>query len=192
MPRRWYQRPPARHVTVDREARDAMAELIRAFAARRIPLDTFQDMGLEVAKGSHTDPSVSAAFDYCWLLYDDDFGFGRIPKIPREHRRVVARIIVFLRSDETYCWVPIPSERRALHWPAVLADAVLWLIAGLKVPIVGIIAFALRVRRYFTPDWIAPRRPVREERKQAWPFPDVASLRRAETEVTLLRGLPCV
>lgn len=187
----WLKRPAPRPVTVDRAARDQMARLVRELATRRIDNFAFEKYAEEIAFQAADDPALLETLDFCWGYYSD-IRRHLISKLPRDHRRAFARLILFLRSDEPYCWVSSSSASRGLsHWSSTIGDALIYVIAGLKLPILGVLSVVLRVWMYFTPDHVAPRLPVEAEREQSWPFPDLASLRRAEDEMILLRGLPC-
>jgi len=190
MLRRLFRGPPSRPVTIDRVGRDEMARLVRAWATRRIDNFRFEEQAGLLAFKPCDDPAVHEAYHFCWQTYDD-FRRHKLPRLDREQRRRFARIILFLRSDEPYCWLEEYRPRLRPGWVSAIADAWLALVVGIKVPLLALLSLGVRVWLRSMPRLVAPRAPDREQREQAWPFPDVESLRRAEGEVLFLHGVPC-
>lgn len=178
-------RPAPVPVEVDRDARRAMALLVRRLISRRIDNFEFDD-GAGALLDSR-DPALHGAYLWCWGLYDD-FKRHRIERLPPELRREAARIVVFLRTDLAYCWVEKRARRMGTAWWAFVADGLAWLLVGLKLPVVGILAAAVRLVGFYTPDLVAPRTGVEEDRDEAWPFADRAELTAAIAAPTYLAG----
>nr|CEN54972.1 putative integron gene cassette protein [uncultured bacterium] len=86
---------------MDRKARDKAAELLRQFASGRIT-----NFELENCWPTSIDPAIRGLESTIWCFYDDfkehtlQGPFALAP----EMRRVVARWIVFLHTNEPYKW----------------------------------------------------------------------------------------
>lgn len=100
-------------IVVDRKARDCAAELLRQFASGRIT-----NFALENHWPTSKDPALQALESTIWCFYDDfkehvlEGPFALAP----EMKRVVARWIVFLHSNEPYQWPQIAFPgARPLH-----------------------------------------------------------------------------
>lgn len=128
---------------VDRDARDKMVLLLRRLVTGRITNDEF-----EVQQPiSPADPAVMAIYRGAWCLYSDlhEHRLTGRHRLPREARREVARLILFLKSDLEYEWAP-PS----------LGREILWMVAGLLT-----LGLARRLYR---------RRLARQGEVRVWPF----------------------
>ena len=104
-------------MTVDRERRDKLAELLRHFAAGRITNDQWDDAALPLVKTE--DPALLTAWGQMWHTYDDlhEHRLTGKHELPDEWRKLVARLILFLYSDLPYEW---PVNRRWRRWEVVL------------------------------------------------------------------------
>lgn len=98
---------------LDRKARDMAAELLRQFASGRIT-----NFELENRWPTSKDPAIHGLASTIWCFYDDfkehtlQGSFALAP----EMRRVIARWIVFLHSNEPYQWPNIDYPGvRPLH-----------------------------------------------------------------------------
>jgi hypothetical protein len=129
---------------VDRDARDKMILLLRRLVAGRITNDEFED-GQPL---SRTDPAVTEIFYRgAWGLYSDLHEHRLVGRhrLPRDARREIARLILFLKSDLDYEW---PCHK---VWQELL-----WMVAGLLT-----LGFAGR----FYWRWLGTRGEV-----SVWPF----------------------
>lgn len=104
-------------MAVDREARDRLAELLRHFVANQMTNFEFDDAAFEV---NTDDEGVKAVRDQAWMQYDDLHMHKLDGKwaIEGEHRREVARWILFLKSDCEYRW-PVMRWWQKLLFPVV-------------------------------------------------------------------------
>ncbi|WP_213999725.1 hypothetical protein [Arsukibacterium sp.] len=87
---------------IDREARNRLAELIRALASGRITNDEFED-----ALPLSEDNAVKEVFHHgAWCLYSDmkEYRLKGKDALSTEERSLVARWILFLKSDYEYEW----------------------------------------------------------------------------------------
>ena len=91
-------------IMIDRESRDACAQLLRALAARELSGDEF-----ETAMGdlSSEDPAIRAMFTQGWSLYTEGCHVDR--QTARAVRPDLARSVLFLHGDAEYRWPPYPS-----------------------------------------------------------------------------------
>jgi hypothetical protein len=97
---------------VDRDARSCLAEAARALLAGRITNDAFEERVPFSA-----DPAVFETFLMAfWQLYIDCHPHRLVGSrsVPRQARRELARVILFLKSDQPYAW-PVPSAARRLR-----------------------------------------------------------------------------
>lgn len=97
---------------VDREARDSLSEATRHFVARLTSNFTFDDAAFSV---STSDRSVTEIRDQLWTIYDDLHEHRLEGKwaISEQQRRVIARAVMFLKSDVEYSWPVVPRWYRA-------------------------------------------------------------------------------
>jgi hypothetical protein len=86
---------------IDRQARDTFAALLRHLAAGQITNDDFEDRMPLRSK----DAGVNRIFwAGAWHLYDDLRSYKLTGKyrLPKEHKREIAKWILFLKSDVEY------------------------------------------------------------------------------------------
>lgn len=104
-------------MTVDREARDQLAELLRHFVAKQMTNLEFDNAAFDIK--TH-DAGVKAIRDQAWMLYDDLRKHKLTGEwaIEDENRREVARWILFLKSDYEYRW-PVMRWWQKLLFPVV-------------------------------------------------------------------------
>jgi hypothetical protein len=102
---------------VDREARDVLARGLRGLASGRLSNFQYEDQ----TRGSATDGAVGDILHAAWLLYDDlsEHYLVGPHALSRAQRRVLARVILFLKSDLEYQH-PVPSRARTLLGLAAL------------------------------------------------------------------------
>lgn len=86
---------------IDRPSRDKLVLALRRYAAGRTTNDE-----LESAVGNSEDRAISAVEDMAWRLYDDMVRHRATGRhaLSREMRRMLARWVVFLRTDCEYAW----------------------------------------------------------------------------------------
>src|SRR5262245_5398468 len=105
-------------MTLDRTARDRLAELLRHLASGRISTDRFsiesdqlvystQDPGVQVVYGA------GIALAGQWDAIGSICFRGRFRLAPDDRRRM-ARAVVFLHSDAAYEWPSIPLPRETV------------------------------------------------------------------------------
>lgn len=83
---------------IDRISRDRLAEQIRHLVAGVITNYEYED---RIVTGSR-DPAVGEIYWVIWQLYDDLHEHRLTGTISKEDRRVIARLILFLKSDLEY------------------------------------------------------------------------------------------
>ena len=89
---------------VDRAARNKLAEAIRALASGLITNDEFEDKRLPHSK---EDTAISEVFSKgAWLLYSDleEYSLSGFHQLDEKTKSVVARWVLFLRTDLPYEW----------------------------------------------------------------------------------------
>lgn len=89
---------------VDREARNKLAEAMRALANGLITNDEFEDNRLPRCK---EDLAISEVFSKgAWLLYSDleEYRLSGIHRLDDKTKSVVARWVLFLKTDLPYEW----------------------------------------------------------------------------------------
>jgi hypothetical protein len=163
---------------VDRDARDALAELLRHLATGEITNDDF-----EYRTPRSRDHAVRAAERAAWVLYDDTKEHRLIGeyKLSAEARESVARLILFLKTDQP--WPDSPPSLRpmvglvALFALIMIAPRVLWAVVMFFV-LLGIYAVGY-VRR-----WLWNRNPDR----MFWPFGSIEAYEGAVENPPYLRG----
>ena len=97
---------------VDRKARSLFAESIRALVAGLITNDDFEDKRLPALNTS--DPAISAIYqEGVWRLYSDlhEHRLRGKDALSRKDKAVVARWILFLRTDLPYEWPELRGMR---------------------------------------------------------------------------------
>ena len=95
---------------IDREARDKLAELIRSLVAGNITNDEFEN-----TLPDSTDDAVWEVFhNGAWCLYCDmkEYKLKGKDALSQEDKSIVARWVLFLKSDYEYKW-PSASFREA-------------------------------------------------------------------------------
>lgn len=104
-------------MTVDRAARNQLAELLRHFVAKQVTNFEFDNAAFDIK--TH-DAGVKAIRDQAWMLYDDLRKHKLTGEwaIDDENRREVARWILFLKSDYEYRW-PVMRWWQKLLFPVV-------------------------------------------------------------------------
>ena len=98
---------------VDREARNKLAEAMRALATGLITNDEFEDKQLPHSK---EDPAISEVFSKgAWLLYSDleEYRLSGIHQLDENTKSVVARWVLFLKTDLPYEW-PVSNIKQGL------------------------------------------------------------------------------
>lgn len=96
-------------------SRRAYAELIREFLAGGCITDQYEDRFFELMDRHGRDRACEDIFDALWHFYGDIFPHRMRGKhrLPPEARKLIARWVLFLRSDEPYVPPPRSPERRA-------------------------------------------------------------------------------
>ena len=98
---------------LDRKARDKAAELLRQFASGRIT-----NFELENRWPTSKDPAIHGLDSTIWCFYDD-FKEHKLQgpfALAPEMRRVIARWVIFLHTNEPYQWPNIAYPGvRPLH-----------------------------------------------------------------------------
>lgn len=112
---------------IDREARDKLAEGIRALAAGQITNDQFEDGRVNYRS---QDPAITGIFDSgAWHLYDDlsEHKLAGQYRLTRDAKAEIARWILFLKTDNEYEWPKSPW-----YWPlaSLLTFGLLSLVRG--------------------------------------------------------------
>lgn len=98
---------------IDRESRNKLAELIRSLAAGVISNDEFED-----ALPQSKDDAVLEIFHHgAWCLYSDmkEYKLKGKEVLSDQERSVVARWILFLKSDIEYQWPSASFRDRLLN-----------------------------------------------------------------------------
>ena len=99
-------------MTIDRQSRTILAELARWLIGARITNYQFDD---SVPKSD--DPAVRVIYNqFLWLLYCDlrEYRLTGTDKLPKEHRDVAVRCVLFLKSGLPYLWPHLSRSRSAL------------------------------------------------------------------------------
>lgn len=183
--RAWWRRPEPVPVVVDRAARREMAVLVRGLASRRLTNFQFEERAEALADRAQGDPALWEVYLFCSGWYDD-LREHRLARLTAAHRREWARVVLFLRSDEPYCWVkPRRPLRAGSAWDWAL-DGMLHLALGVWVPIVTIGRLALWAVLRRVPERVPPKSPAWGEREAVWPFADAAGLAEARARCGLL------
>lgn len=88
-------------MTIDRTARNEMAELLRHFVTGSITNFSFEDK-----IPSSNDPVTWAIGSSIWCFYDDfkEHKLDNEKALPKEIKKMTSRWIMFLYSDEDYQW----------------------------------------------------------------------------------------
>ncbi|MBU2709254.1 hypothetical protein KCM76_24880 [Zooshikella marina] len=87
---------------IDRDARNKLSELIRSLSAGIITNDEFED-----ALPHSKDAAVWEVFSHgAWCLYSDlkEYKLKGKDALAEDDRSIVARWILFLKSDNEYTW----------------------------------------------------------------------------------------
>jgi hypothetical protein len=99
---------------VDREARDKSAEILRHFVVGQSFNFDFQD-----SQPTTKDPVIDAIWDSLWPFYCDvrKHKMKNEWAIPEEGKRKIANWLLFLYTDEEYCWprISFPGVRPQEH-----------------------------------------------------------------------------
>jgi hypothetical protein len=141
---------------IDRNARDAYAELLRHFASGRMTNREYEDeTDRIVLPGNTGDLALREIWLWTWQLYDDVRTHELTGRwaLAADDRKCLARAVIFLYTDVEYEW---PKTK---------------LFAGC---LMNLLTFGLWGM------WISHSRKTEFERKrQVWPFADVSSLDKA-------------
>ena len=100
---------------IDREARDKLAESIRALVSGQITNYEFEARVPDWSK----DPAIKAVFNGGpWMLYDDfrTYRLRGAYKLVPELKTEVARWVIFLKTDLEYEWPVQNFLQRLLHF----------------------------------------------------------------------------
>ena len=104
---------------IDRERRSELAELLRHFLAGQLTNDEF----VKRSPRKSQDPAISAVLDDAWFLYDD-LQTHRLAgrwRIVGKRREVVARWVLFLKTEREYEW---PQSNPFVRFPMGIANLV--------------------------------------------------------------------
>jgi len=103
---------------IDRVSRRAAGEGLRQLAAGLITNDQFEDR----LPRSSGDVAIAEIRHQAWFLYSDlrEYRFVGTDRLSAEHRREVARWILFLQSDLEYEWPRMSGPISALLFVANL------------------------------------------------------------------------
>ncbi len=99
---------------IDRHNRNRLAELLRHLASGQITNDEFED-----ALPQSSDPAIfEIYFNGAWYLYNDLYEYKLTGKyrLTKEYKRIVARWILFLKSNYEYLW-PVKYDKGLLEIP---------------------------------------------------------------------------
>lgn len=148
---------------IDRKARNEAAQLLRQFASGRIT--NFQ---LEKRWPNSKDPAIHNLDSTIWCFYDDfkEHTLQGPSALSREMKRVVARWIVFLHTNEPYQW---PS----IAFPGVRPLHRSWLMRRL-----GLVHLITRKEERF----------MKAGAFEVWPFISTQSFEDARRRPKLLSG----
>ena len=107
---------------IHRDSRNRLAEALRQYVSGRITNDD-----LDAVRVDWRDRGAVAVKQMAWGMYSDVRTHYVGKHIPRHSdiRRIVARWIVFLHSDEEYLW-PEYSFIRIINWPMNLLTFGWW------------------------------------------------------------------
>lgn len=100
-------------IMIDREARNKLAEAMRALASGLISNDEFEDRRLPRSKHDH---AISEVFSKgAWMLYSDleEYRMTGKHRLDEKTKSVVARWILFLKTDFPYEW-PVSNFKYGL------------------------------------------------------------------------------
>lgn len=100
---------------IDRNARDQLAESVRALAAGLISNDEFEDKRLPY---SNEDPAIFEIYSNgAWCLYSDlqEYRLRGRHKLDKRTKAVVARWVLFLKTDLPYEWPVATPGQGLLH-----------------------------------------------------------------------------
>ena len=158
---------------IDRNARDAYAEVLRHFIAGRLTNDEYDRCADDILdRCSPEDRGPAAVYSSVWFLYDDlrTHRLTGKSKVPRKTRRELARCIIFLHSDLEYEW-PIRS------------------FISIRAVVLNIFTFGLAyvVGRLFEP--VVRRRMNKLGTWDLWPFFREIDFHRALASPRLLSGI---
>lgn len=180
---------------VDREARRTYAELVRQFISGRMTNDEYEER-FEQLKLENLDPAVDKIFYQVWGLYDD-YSTHRMTgdhHLDKAGRRRIAQAILFLQTEEHYCWPELGDADWLLNpllplcgiITVALIDctpsnylSILSISSGISA---SLAAFALITRRNEKQAWQEAGDDV------AWPFRTQADLAEAKSHPRLLAG----
>ena len=82
---------------IDRVARDALALLVRRLGSGRLRTLKFDRLAFQIES---RDPAIDAVRTQLWGCYDD-FCDTRL-QVDRDGRRVLSKMVLFLRSDQAF------------------------------------------------------------------------------------------
>ncbi len=118
---------------VNRQVRSQLALGLRRLASGRITNDEYEDLCCD-ADARTNDPALSELFTYGWLHYDDLRRHklrGR-DALSREQRAAMARVVLFLTTDQEYVHGDVVSSATGYGRPIPIRGclAVIALAAG--------------------------------------------------------------
>jgi len=98
---------------IDRAARNKLAGLLRGLASGLISNDEFEDS----IPDSDDKAIFEVFFNGGWQLYSDTMEYKLKGKdaLEKAVKKVVARWVLFLKSNYEYSWPNVPFSKRVLH-----------------------------------------------------------------------------
>lgn len=98
---------------IHRDSRNKLAEALRHYVSGQITNDDLESVIVD-----WRDRGAIAVQEMVWGLYDDmtEHKATGINHLDKEARRIIARWIVFLHSDQEYIW-PEYSFIQIVNWP---------------------------------------------------------------------------
>ena len=177
---------------VDQEARRRYAELVRQFISGRMTNEEYEAR-FEAIECNTNDPAVFEAYHQVWFLYDDikTHRMTGAHRLDRAGRRTIARMVLFLHSDEEYQWLT-----DLWNGSVFLITALLVVLLFALFPETALINKAV-IAAVLTSAWINYERGQRTRRENrykmagdtgAWPFLRQADLDEAARHPRLLNG----
>lgn len=185
--------------------RHEYALLLRRFMAGRMTTDSYESAYCRIASTHEPDAAAQSIFDVAWHLYSDLLPHrmtGR-HRPDRETRRLVARCILFLRSQEPLEPAPLyhsPPETdpptaslNLWHFFGGVTRVVALMVSLLAGSLLGILSSLIAPARWFghicaISDIEPPPAAFAVGRNNRWPFRSAAELLAAASVPTYLHG----